>query len=197
MREKKISQEAIAKSLGNTRGAVGHYLSGRRQPSLQQLETIAEKLEVHPAWLLYGKQVMEIREDAAIYSPYQHSISKIPITGTSITGPSDVVETYINLPLPTVKCYGLSIASNEYSPRIFENEAVLVDPDIKPSPGDDVIIKNLKNNEVKLYSLIGINNTYATFDSLTRNQKQQIIPAAEILYMHCIIAVIRANSVER
>lgn len=47
-----VTQEAVAEALGVTRGAVGHWLSGRREPTLQQLETIAERIGCTRAELL-------------------------------------------------------------------------------------------------------------------------------------------------
>ena len=45
MKIKKIRQEDLIKVLGvQTRGAVGHYLSGRRQPSPAQMKALADKL---------------------------------------------------------------------------------------------------------------------------------------------------------
>lgn len=47
MRDKHITQESLRKPLGvTTRGAVGHYLTGRRDPSPAQMAALAKALGV-------------------------------------------------------------------------------------------------------------------------------------------------------
>ena len=82
MQHLSIPQEKLAIDLGCTRGAVGHYLSGRRNPTLEQLNKIAQLLKVNPAWLLYGLSEEGIREEHARYT----SVNLVPITGTTETG---------------------------------------------------------------------------------------------------------------
>ncbi len=195
MKEKGISQESLARTLGSTRSSIGHYLADRRIPNVKQIEAIAKTLQVHPAWLLYGKQVTEIHEDLATYTITQEHSSKIPITGTSVTGAVNVVESYINLPLPTLNCYALSIIGAEYSPRMYEGEAILVNPDISPSPGDEVVVR-YQNDEVKLHSIIKIQKNSMTLSNVTGNQKRSVINNSKIKYIHCIFAIARTNAIE-
>ena len=54
MRARGVSQQDLSRLLECTRGAVGHYLSGRRHPSLEQMEIIARELGVDLLWLLRG-----------------------------------------------------------------------------------------------------------------------------------------------
>src|SRR3990167_7233719 len=49
-----FTQEALAKKMGLTRGAITHYLSGRRAPPLKQLEKMADILQTEASWLQYG-----------------------------------------------------------------------------------------------------------------------------------------------
>ncbi|MCK5866679.1 MAG: helix-turn-helix transcriptional regulator, partial [Marinobacter adhaerens] len=56
MKEQGITQDALTYVLGvSTRGAVGHYLSGRREPSAAQLQSLAKFLKVNLNWLLTGE----------------------------------------------------------------------------------------------------------------------------------------------
>ena len=55
MREIKVTQEALVKPLSvETRGAVGHYLSGRRDPTPDQLIALAQALRMSLDELLTG-----------------------------------------------------------------------------------------------------------------------------------------------
>lgn len=56
MKEQGVTQDALTGVLGvSTRGAVGHYLSGRREPSAAQLQSLAKFLKVNLNWLLTGE----------------------------------------------------------------------------------------------------------------------------------------------
>lgn len=53
MAEKRLTQTDIAPSMGkNTRGAIGHYFTGRSKPTLDQLEGLAKYLGVSLSWLV-------------------------------------------------------------------------------------------------------------------------------------------------
>jgi len=53
MHEKHLTQTDIAPSMGKTtRGAIGHYFTGRSQPSIDQLEGLAKFLGVSLSWLV-------------------------------------------------------------------------------------------------------------------------------------------------
>jgi hypothetical protein len=53
MGEVGVTQEDLKKPLGvKTRGAVGHYLSGRRDPSPEQFKALSVALQTSPNWLL-------------------------------------------------------------------------------------------------------------------------------------------------
>ncbi len=55
MRRDGVTQDALTEVLGvKTRGAVGHYLSGRREPSIEQLRALATIFNVSLDWILTG-----------------------------------------------------------------------------------------------------------------------------------------------
>ncbi len=56
MDEREITQQDIADALGVTRGAVGHWLCGRREPTLSQFLELSDALDVSAGWLLAGEQ---------------------------------------------------------------------------------------------------------------------------------------------
>ena len=52
-----MTQEALARKIGVTRSAITHYLAGRRVPSLNQFEKLAEVLKANPSWLQFGSSL--------------------------------------------------------------------------------------------------------------------------------------------
>lgn len=55
MRSLRLNRDDLAKILGITGGAVGHYLSGRSQPSVETFMKICMALDVSADWLLFGR----------------------------------------------------------------------------------------------------------------------------------------------
>jgi transcriptional regulator with XRE-family HTH domain len=57
MREKKLTQRDLAPVMGKkSRGAVGHYFTGRSKPTFDQLESLAKYLGVSLSWLVSEKE---------------------------------------------------------------------------------------------------------------------------------------------
>lgn len=54
MKSLNMTQEMLALKMGITRGAITHYLAGRRVPPLAQFKKMAMILKSDPAWLQYG-----------------------------------------------------------------------------------------------------------------------------------------------
>ena len=54
MKELDMTQETLAHKMGVTRGAITHYLAGRRVPPLRQFQKLAAILKANPAWLQFG-----------------------------------------------------------------------------------------------------------------------------------------------
>ena len=60
MRKQKLTQEDVAKAMGKTtRGAVGHYFTGRSTPNIKQVIKLAEFLKVSFAWLVAGDETVD------------------------------------------------------------------------------------------------------------------------------------------
>lgn len=184
------AQEQLAARLGCTRGAVGHYLSGRRDPTLDQLSNIARCLDVSPAWLFFGISETEVREEPPGYSSIAQSI---PITGTTETGAHKKQLGHIEVPKPTANSYALIATGARWAPRIYAGEAVLIEPDLDPEPGDEVLINHL--GEIKLYNLIKKTGKQITVGDFEGKNKRYILEQSDIKYVHTIIAVFRTNKV--
>ena len=67
MKELGMTQEVLANKMGITRGAITHYLAGRRVPPLRQCQKLAAVLKADPAWLQFGTTSENIA------SPKKHS----------------------------------------------------------------------------------------------------------------------------
>lgn len=190
MHEKGISQDRLAASLDCTRGAISHYLAGRRIPNLRQLEAIAACLEVRPWWLLYGVDDGQVHEFTEGYGP------GIALTGNTDSGPTDLIEGYLRLAGLSYPCYALRVSGTAYAPRMYEGEAILLDPGLQAQPGDEVVIRFKNRTGVTLYNLIHARGTRLTVNPLLDQHRRQGLEQNDLEFMHTIVAVVHANSVE-
>ena len=186
LKQRKLSQEKLANSIGTTRGAIGHYLSGRRIPSLSQIEAIANSLNVHPAWLLFGQQPSEIREQSVEYAREHHLDNKIQILGTITSGPEKTSHAYFSFPSPSDNTYALKVDVDNCAPRMLYGETLILEPDLDPSPGDEVIINQA--DFVRVYSLIDILPDKLVVCDLSEAENTMLIDPEKIVYMHVVIA---------
>lgn len=65
-KEKKITQNDLAKEMGISRSYLGDLENDRRNPSTKTLESLAQKLDVSMPYLLEGKRTMEDFEKMAM-----------------------------------------------------------------------------------------------------------------------------------
>ncbi len=188
MQHLSIPQEKLAIDLGCTRGAVGHYLSGRRNPTLEQLNKIAQLLKVNPAWLLYGLSEEGIREEHATYT----SVNLVPITGTTETGGGKKILGHLNIPKATPDSYALIATSANWAPRIHEGEAIFLAPEQSPEPGDEILIKHL--GKLRFCNLIKQTEKQMTVNDLANADHRHVLKKKDINFVHTVIAVFRTSS---
>ena len=189
MQRLSIPQEKLAMDLGCTRGAVGHYLSGRRNPTLKQLDKIAQLLKVKPAWLLYGLSAESIQEEHAKYT----SVNLVPITGTTETGSGKKILGHLNITKATPDSYALITTSSNWAPRIHEGEIIFLVPEQNPEPGDEILIKHL--GKLKFCNLIKQTEQQLTVSDLANVDHRHVLKKKDINFVHPIIAVFRTGSI--
>lgn len=82
MRDRGLTQEDLKEVFSvTTRGAVGHYMRGRREPSIDQLIALASKLDVTLSELVGEIPLTESRADTAQISALLQEIDqdKLPM----------------------------------------------------------------------------------------------------------------------
>jgi len=157
MKEMEMTQEELANKMGLTRGAVTHYLGGRRIPPLKQFQKLAQILKVDPAWLQFGvgkesisapKKIAEKQEKPA---PKQHPIPILSFSqaaeflDVSKIKHEEIKEWLTHFYTDKPRWYALRIkgdsmtAPHAHSKSFYEGEIIIVDPEKDAEHGDYVI----------------------------------------------------------
>lgn len=189
MRQTGISQITLAKALGCTRGAVGHYLSGRRQPTLKQLKCIAETLQIDPAWMVFGNREDAVHETAQSYGSTIGQRVEIPVLGTTQTGVGKEVIGHVMFESSPSHTFAISVTGTSWAPRFHEGETIILSSDQQPQPGDEVLV-HYRNGGVKIQQLVRFQGEHVILDTLTEQRCRQNCALTEIDSMYTLFAVI-------
>ena len=193
MKASGTSQGSLARALDCTRGAVGHYLAGRRQPTLTQMERIAGVMKVHPAWLLYGVGHADSGEQLPSYQPEPDASPTLRVMGSGRFSPGARPSGRLDLRALSERCYGYRVESGSSNARAYEGEILVIDPQSAPQPGDEVLV-GFPGSDAVLHELVAIEEERITLGSLLdRRQRLERTPG-EIAFMHRVIAVVRRDS---
>lgn len=154
MKELGITQELLANKMGITRGAIGHYLSGLRQPPLPKFQKLAAILKVDPAWLQFGTKPNTFISQDKPKKEKQLSLRNIPIISwkqaSEHMNVSNIDNKEITHSIPHIYTdksayYALKLTNDSMtapaiSPKSFhEGDIIIVDPDKNPIHGSLVV----------------------------------------------------------
>lgn len=153
MNELGLTQEMLANKMGITRGAITHYLSGRRVPPLKQFNKLAMILKADPAWLQYG--TTDTNESVKKTDKKQKSeqAHRIPLlswdqvmdfskASISTNKKQEFVPHFFgdNENWLALKVKGDSMTTSlSHHKNFYENEIIIIDPDKIAEHGDFVV----------------------------------------------------------
>ncbi len=185
-----ITQNDLARALGCTRGAVGHYLAGRRKPSLDQLEIMAKTLSVSPAWLQYDIGPMDVQE-----SPGHYNVEPLvfPLSGDVVSGPADKSPEELGSVNIPAGCYALEVKGAELSPRMYEGDILLISPRQMPTPGSHVYVR-YRSGEAMVLTLVSQGEKEVVLEPLLTKQSRMVRQREDIDILHTVVAVVYRNN---
>ena len=150
MKEVRITQEALAEKLGVTQGAIGHWLNGRREPSLDIIIAIFKALGMPGVKFNTSGEVID--DGDVELAPVSIGLRKIPIisyvqagcwTESAECRELDGSIKYITTDLDVGgRTFAVEIQGDSMLPEFLEGDVVMIDPDEPPHPGDFVVAKN-------------------------------------------------------
>lgn len=161
-RERKLTQGQLGKAVGVSDVTVGYWERDLNTPGGKSLSKLASYLGVSEAYLLYGK------EDESNVAAAPVGALKVPVISYVQAGQwspeSDArnLEGNIDYVLSTgnfsSSTFALKIKGKSMEPEFVEGDLILVDPDLRPQPGDYVVAKNGEDEATfKKYRARGVN----------------------------------------
>lgn len=194
MKERGVTQEKLADELGVTQGAVAHWLSGRREPSLsvigQALQYLGlPKLEVGATDLL-GESNVETGP------PITSPIRRIDIVGIAQLGQGgywinlELAEGFVETYSRDEDAYALLLKGDSMSPAIRDGWVAVCEPNHRLVPGEYVMVtttdgqsmvKELLFENDEAVSLMSVNSAYGERRTIPRKEIDRIHYVGNIL----------------
>jgi SOS-response transcriptional repressor LexA len=138
-------------------------------PKDEQLLTYARKLGIDPKELLFTayhqKAPVEFKEyfEKKVIREAPVAYNKIPLlswvqaggfgSGTDQYPYPGAADEYIETDLQSKYLFAMRVKGDSMEPLFFDNEVIIIDPDIQPQPGDFVIVKKDQEDEATFKQL--------------------------------------------
>lgn len=146
MGDEALSQADLAPVFGVSRAAVSHYLSGRTEPSIDQISAVAKHIGVSLDYLIYGETTERTEVPLLLWDAIESYLAddKFDVMPANVTYIRCAVRSCSNRTF-AVKVQGDSMDSNG---GYRHGDVIFVDPDKLPAHGQDVIVKLAKQRVV-------------------------------------------------
>lgn len=188
-----MTQEQVADMTGVSKVTISKWERGM-ELSLSNAASLCRALGVSLDDLFYGETLGD-----------SVSCRQIPIVGTTQAGPSrewfDLgfpagwSDEYVDFPAKSPNTYALRVVGDSMAPRILEGEAVLIDPNIEPVTGEEVVVK-LTTGDVMVKTLAAVRDGLVFLDSYNNGYARIVKPTSEIKFMHSVIGVARSSRIK-
>lgn len=150
---KDINQVDIAKAAGVTKGAVSQWLTGGiKSIKLEYALGIQNAYGYNHRWLVMGELPKMINEAPSdVSEPIAiHKRKNVPLVGEVMGGSDGYLEEFgypvghgegeVEYPTNDPNAYALRVRGDSMHPRYRAGEFVIVEPNIEPQEGDDVVV---------------------------------------------------------
>ena len=191
MQEKNLKQEDIAEAMDKTQGAIGHWLTGRRQPNVNEVAQMINLTGVDKVILNGDGTVEEFDENAKpekVETSYSYPLISNVEAGLfteAFDYQTAMGYEYIDSEIDAGEdAFFLRIKGRSMEPKFIEDDLVLIDVRRRPHPGDYVAAVN-DSGEATLkryrelgelsvsgdphFELVPLNRDYPTLSSKKQN----------------------------
>ncbi|MBC3250481.1 helix-turn-helix domain-containing protein [Serratia fonticola] len=171
----KLTQATLGARIGVAGGAVSQWEDDKTAPNGDNLLSLARELGCQPEFILYGENsaanVEPARADSRmvpILSYVQAGAWTAECTIRSLDGDIEFLHTNLDL---SASAFTLIIKGRSMEPDFSEGDAVVIDPEVHPLPGDFVVAQNGDDEALfKKYRPRGIIDGQEVFELVPLNE---------------------------
>ncbi|AUU85065.1 LexA family protein [Leclercia sp. LSNIH1] len=196
-KQRKLTQGQLGKALGVSDVTIGYWERDLNVPGGKSLTKLAQYLGVTEGFLLYG------REDEANVGPAPVAAQQIPIISYVQAGAwspecdarnlDGTVEYILTSEFHSYSTFALKVKGKSMEPDFVEGDVIIIDPELRPGPGDFVVAKNggdeatfkkyrargISETGEEIFELVPLNEDYAI-----RNSAKEKIHVVGVVVEH-------------
>ncbi len=179
-KELRLTQAALGSKIGVKGGAISQWEDDKTSPKGENLIALSQAMGCVPEFLLYGEN------SASNVEPAHADIRHIPVISyvqagewtpessiRSLEGNIEYLQTNLDL---SSSAFTLIIKGCSMEPEFSEGDAVVIDPNVFPLPGDFVVAKNGEDEALfKKYRPRGIIGGNEVFELVPLNDDYPIL----------------------
>lgn len=201
--ELKLTLQQVADEVETDAGNLSRFERGEQGMSEELMFSIAKLLNLS----IEFRPSLHVAETGAAYvvdsERVEVATNEIPIVGTTTGGtggyweelgyPQGHGDGHLEAASHDRNAYALRVQGNSMSPRMFEGEYILVEPNHACHPGDEVVVQT-KDGQIMVKMLVSRRNGQITLGSIS-NDERLVFNLDELHAMHYVAGVFRAGSV--
>lgn len=202
MKETGITQEKLAEHIGVSQGGVAHWLSGRREPSLEVIGQVLKFLGLPEMSVGRGTDA-GLSEDGSNVEPgppITSAARRIDIMGTAQMGPDghwvglDNAGGWVETWSRDTDAYALLLRGDSMAPAIRSGWVAVCEPNHRLVPGEYVMVTTTDGQSM-VKELLFQNDTGVSLMSINAAYERRTIPWTEIETIHYVGAILGPSKV--
>jgi phage repressor protein C with HTH and peptisase S24 domain len=201
-----LTQSDVAAQIESDAGNISRIENGKQSIREAELFTLAKYLKLD---MSFSPAASGVAQEGAAYILTPHALSpasqEVPIVGTTTGGtggfweelqyPTGHGDGYLDVPSKDPNAYALRVTGSSMSPRIYEGEVLLVEPNRACSPGDDVVVRTA-DGQVMVKVFMSKRDGRITLASIATD-KRVVIDEHDIKAMHFVAGVFRPGAIKQ
>lgn len=202
MKETGITQEKLAEHIGVSQGGVAHWLSGRREPSLEVIGQVLKFLGLPEMSVGRGTDAGLFEDGSNVEPgpPITSAARRIDIMGTAQMGPDghwvglDDAGGWVETWSRDTDAYALLLRGDSMAPAIRSGWVAVCEPNHRLVPGEYVMVTTIDGQSM-VKELLFQNDTGVSLMSINAAYERRTIPWTEIETIHYVGAILGPSKV--
>jgi SOS-response transcriptional repressor LexA len=202
MKETGITQEKLAEHIGVSQGGVAHWLSGRREPSLEVIGQVLKFLGLPEMSVGRGTDAGLFEDGSNVEPgpPITTAARRIDIMGTAQMGPDghwvglDDAGGWVETWSRDTDAYALLLRGDSMAPAIRSGWVAVCEPNHRLVPGEYVMVTTTDGQSM-VKELLFQNDTGVSLMSINAAYERRTIPWTEIETIHYVGAILGPSKV--
>jgi phage repressor protein C with HTH and peptisase S24 domain len=197
MADKKVSVTELAKQTGVTYEMARRYTIGAAKPRAAILEKMATFLNTTEAYLEYGMQSIKPGLTGMTYTePMKKGLVKV--IGEAILGAdgsidmTELQDGWLKIHNDDPEAFGLKVKGDSMWPRIQSGEYVLIEPNTRVRPGDEVFVRTKEgHNMIKIFNYE--RDGQYQFSSINQDHRPITIASSDIDKIEYVAGILKES----